>query len=159
MNALLQITEADTGEAFLSLFEKILEWCVASGTKVIISLVIAFVSFKLINFFAKRITKRLKNNEKYDKIYSDDKYCLGYVDRCGTEGKNYVGFEGLCIKKHNRYNYSLGPFSKGEYKEKLHLHADFSKNVYEFARYEQAPEDVAKKQIEERASELVDIEE
>ena len=30
---------------------------------------------------------------------------------------------------------------------------------YEFARYEQAPEDVAKKQIEERASELVDIEE
>lgn len=67
MNALLQITEADKGEAFWSLFEKILEWCVASGTKVIISLVIAFVSFKLINFFAKRITKRLKNNEKYDK--------------------------------------------------------------------------------------------
>ena len=30
---------------------------------------------------------------------------------------------------------------------------------YEFARYEQAPEDVAKKQIEERASELVDVEE
>jgi len=30
---------------------------------------------------------------------------------------------------------------------------------YEFARYEQAPEEVAKKQIEERASELVDIEE
>ena len=33
---------------------------------------------------------------------------------------------------------------------------DFS---YEFARYEQAPDDVAKKQIEERASKLVDIEE
>ena len=30
---------------------------------------------------------------------------------------------------------------------------------YEFARYEQAPEEVAKKQIEERASELVDVEE
>ena len=30
---------------------------------------------------------------------------------------------------------------------------------YEFARYEQAPEDVAKKQIEERASELENIEE
>ena len=30
---------------------------------------------------------------------------------------------------------------------------------YEFARYEQAPEEVAKKQIEERASELEDIEE
>ncbi len=30
---------------------------------------------------------------------------------------------------------------------------------YEFVRYEQAPEDVAKKQIEERASELVDVEE
>ena len=30
---------------------------------------------------------------------------------------------------------------------------------YEFARYEQAPEEVAKKQIEERQSELVDIEE
>jgi len=30
---------------------------------------------------------------------------------------------------------------------------------YEFARYEQAPDDVSKKQIEERASELVDIEE
>ena len=30
---------------------------------------------------------------------------------------------------------------------------------YEFARYEQAPDDVAAKQIEERASKLVDIEE
>ena len=30
---------------------------------------------------------------------------------------------------------------------------------YEFARYEQAPEEVAKKQIEERQSELVEIEE
>jgi elongation factor G len=30
---------------------------------------------------------------------------------------------------------------------------------YEFARYEQAPEDVAKKQIEERQSELVEIDE
>ena len=33
---------------------------------------------------------------------------------------------------------------------------DFS---YEFARYEQAPDDVSAKQIEERASKLVDIEE
>ena len=30
---------------------------------------------------------------------------------------------------------------------------------YEFARYEQAPEDVAAREIEERASKLVDIEE
>ena len=30
---------------------------------------------------------------------------------------------------------------------------------YEFARYEQAPDDVSAKQIEERASKLVDIEE
>ena len=30
---------------------------------------------------------------------------------------------------------------------------------YEFARYEQAPEEVAKKQIEERQSELVEIDE
>ena len=30
MNALLQITEADTGEAFLSLFEKILEFPLCS---------------------------------------------------------------------------------------------------------------------------------
>lgn len=33
---------------------------------------------------------------------------------------------------------------------------DFS---YEFARYEQAPDDVSAKQIEERASKLVEIEE
>ena len=30
---------------------------------------------------------------------------------------------------------------------------------YEFSRYEQAPDDVAQKQIEERANKLVDIEE
>jgi elongation factor G len=30
---------------------------------------------------------------------------------------------------------------------------------YEFARYEQAPEDVAAREIEERASKLVEIEE
>ena len=30
---------------------------------------------------------------------------------------------------------------------------------YEFARYEQAPDEIAKQQIEERASKLVDMEE
>lgn len=30
---------------------------------------------------------------------------------------------------------------------------------YDFARYEQAPDDVAKKEIEERASKLVEVEE
>ena len=67
MNTLLQIADINTSEALASLIEKILGWCVESGTKIIISLVIVLVSFKLINFISRRIQKRLKINPNADK--------------------------------------------------------------------------------------------
>ena len=67
MDELIKIIESAGTESAASVFEKILVWCVDSGIKVIISLLIMFVSFKLINFVAKRIINRTNHNEKLDK--------------------------------------------------------------------------------------------
>lgn len=67
MDELIQIIESAGSESAASVFEKILVWCVDSGIKVIISLLIMLVSFKLINFIAKRIINRTHHNEKLDK--------------------------------------------------------------------------------------------
>lgn len=67
MNTLSETPVPSASEALGMLVDKVLNWCLDSGIKIIISLVLLFISFKVINFVAKRILKRLKNNEKFDK--------------------------------------------------------------------------------------------
>lgn len=67
MNALLETPIPSASETLGMLVDKVLNWCLDSGIKIIISLLIMLISFKVINFIAKRIIKRLKDNEKFDK--------------------------------------------------------------------------------------------
>lgn len=65
MNFLLETTaEAINWSAVL---DTVLSWCLDTGIKILISLLILFVSFRVINAIAKRIEKKSKNNEKLDK--------------------------------------------------------------------------------------------
>lgn len=67
MHALLETPIPSANETLGMIVDKVLNWCLDSGLKIIIALVLLFVSFKLINFIARRILKKLKDNEKLDK--------------------------------------------------------------------------------------------
>lgn len=67
MHALLDTSVSSTNETLAMLIEKVLAWCLDSGIKIIISLIIMLISFKVINFIARRIQNRLKTNERLDK--------------------------------------------------------------------------------------------
>lgn len=67
MHALLETPIPSASETLGMLVDKLLNWCLDSGLKIIIALVLLFISFKLINFIARRIRKKLVNNERFDK--------------------------------------------------------------------------------------------
>lgn len=50
-----------------SVLDTVVSWCLSTGFKVIISLLILFISFRIINAISKRIEKKAQNNEKFDK--------------------------------------------------------------------------------------------
>lgn len=65
MNFLLETTpEVIDWSAVL---DTVLSWCLNTGLKIIISLLILFISFRIINAIARRIEKKSKENEKLDK--------------------------------------------------------------------------------------------
>ena len=47
--------------------DTIFNWCLGTGIKIIISLLVLFISFKVINAISRRIEKKVKNNDKLDK--------------------------------------------------------------------------------------------
>lgn len=51
-------------QAFL---DTIVNWATTTGVRIIIALVILFIAFKIINFVAKKLTKKLEAKEKLDK--------------------------------------------------------------------------------------------
>ena len=67
MNTLLQTSSGNAKETLADLMPSILSWCLNSGIKVIISLIILAVSFRVINVVARKIQKRTLNNDKLDK--------------------------------------------------------------------------------------------
>lgn len=67
MNALLETPIPNASETIGMLVDKLLNWCLDSGLKIIIALVLLFISFKIINLIARKIQKKLKNNDKFDK--------------------------------------------------------------------------------------------
>ncbi len=67
MNFLLQ-TSSDIGDDALSIvLNSLISWCLNTGLKIIVSLFIFFVSFRIINLLARRIHNKLKTNDKLDK--------------------------------------------------------------------------------------------
>ncbi len=65
MNFLLETT-AETVE-WSAVIDTVVSWCLNTGIKIVISLLILFVSFRVINSVAKKIEKKAMNNEKLDK--------------------------------------------------------------------------------------------
>ena len=65
MNFLLETTTETIN--WSAVLDTVLSWCLDTGIKILISLLILFVSFRVINAIAKRIEKKSKNNEKLDK--------------------------------------------------------------------------------------------
>ncbi len=52
-----------TGVDWQAVLQKVTEWCVTTGIKLIISLIVMIICFKIINFVTKRITKRLEKRK------------------------------------------------------------------------------------------------
>lgn len=65
MNFLLETTTETIN--WSAVLDTVFSWCLDTGIKILISLLILFVSFRVINAIAKRIEKKSKNNEKLDK--------------------------------------------------------------------------------------------
>ena len=62
MNFLLETTTETIN--WSAVLDTVLSWCLDTGIKILISLLILFVSFRVINAIAKRIEKKSKNNDK-----------------------------------------------------------------------------------------------
>ena len=65
MNFLLN-TQAD-GVDWSNVIDTALAWCFNTGMKIIIALLVLFISFRVINAISRRIEKRVKENDKLDK--------------------------------------------------------------------------------------------
>ncbi len=68
MNFLLNTTDTATDPInWSAVLDTVVSWCLNTGIKIIISLLILFISFKVINYVSRRIEKRAQKNEKFDK--------------------------------------------------------------------------------------------
>ena len=79
MNFLLETT---VDEPWASLLETLLSWCLGTGLKIIISLLILIISFRVINVISRRIEKRAKNDNKHDKTITK---VLTYIGKVGAK--------------------------------------------------------------------------
>ena len=82
MDFLLDTTPVLTNETMSKLMDAIVSWCLNSGLKIIISLIILAVSFRVINLIARKIERKIKNNNKYDKTIVN---VLSYIGKVGAK--------------------------------------------------------------------------
>ena len=65
MNFLLETTIQHIN--WSAVLDTVLSWCLNTGIKILISLLILLISFRVINVIAKRILKKAQSNERFDK--------------------------------------------------------------------------------------------
>lgn len=82
MSFLLQTTAEGGGIAWSDLLNSLISWCLNTGIKIVISLLIMFISFRIINLIARRVHNKLKTNEKFDKTIVKT---LTYVGKIGAK--------------------------------------------------------------------------
>ena len=82
MNFLLETASITSSEAWSTVLNTIISWCLETGIKIIISLVIFIVSFRVINVLARKLENRLKKNDKFDKTISK---VLTYLIKIGAK--------------------------------------------------------------------------
>ena len=81
MNFLLETT-MDGSDALNLIAEKVISWSLDTGIKVIISLVLLVVSFRIINVLSRRLEKRFSENARHDKTIVK---VLGYIGKVGAK--------------------------------------------------------------------------
>ena len=64
---LLDTIPTISDETWSTVFNTVLSWCLNTGIKIIISVLILIVGFRVIKVLSRKIENKLKNNEKYDK--------------------------------------------------------------------------------------------
>ena len=64
---LLDTMPSITSETWSTVFNTVLSWCLNTGIKIVISIIILIVGLRIINVLARNIQKRIQNNDKYDK--------------------------------------------------------------------------------------------
>jgi small conductance mechanosensitive channel len=57
----------------------VINWATHTGVKIIIALVILFIAFKVINFVAKKFTKKFQDNPKFDKTLTKTFIYIGKI--------------------------------------------------------------------------------
>ena len=76
------LLETTVDEPWASLLDTLLSWCLGTGIKIIISLLILIISFRVINVISRRIEKRAKNDNKHDKTITK---VLTYIGKVGAK--------------------------------------------------------------------------
>lgn len=76
------VQSIDTENIWPAVLDAAFSWCLNTGIKIIVSLFILFISFRVINVLAKRIQKKLSANEKVDKTILKT---LTYVGKIGAK--------------------------------------------------------------------------
>ena len=61
------------------LWNTIVAWATTTGVKILIALIILIIAFKIINFLAKKLTKKLQDNQKLDKTLTKTFIYVGKV--------------------------------------------------------------------------------
>lgn len=82
MNFLLNTTPTLDGDTWSTVIETLISWCLNTGIKIVISLIILAVSFRLINVLVRRLEKRMQSNEKHDKTIVK---VLNYIIKIGAK--------------------------------------------------------------------------
>ena len=79
MNFLMETTAAVT---WGSILETLISWCLNTGIKILISLVLLLVSFRIINVVSRKIEAKIKANGKHDKTIVK---VLSYMGKVGAK--------------------------------------------------------------------------
>lgn len=93
MNFLLN-TQAD-GVDWSNVIDTALSWCFNTGIKIIIALLVLFISFRVINAISRRIEKRVKENDKLDKTLVKTLTYIGKVAAKVLVAICIVGYLGI----------------------------------------------------------------
>ncbi len=75
----LEANPTISSETWSTVMNTVISWCLNTGIKVVVSIIILFVSFRVINVASRRINNRLKNNDKYDKTIVKTLSYLGKI--------------------------------------------------------------------------------
>ena len=90
MNLLLNITDSGT-PTLQAVLDVVISWCLDSGIKIIISLIVLAISFRVINLISRKIEGKFKANAKHDKTIVK---VLGYIGKVGAKILVVIGVVG-----------------------------------------------------------------